>query len=104
MRDQTSCDIGRDRLLGDIAALRQTLKSMGVSVPYTESLLAILSDAESGLRTEPYATSQLRQVAFGIFRLVTDSLEFEQGPVGKALMEFHGRLRAFVRSVEGESP
>jgi len=103
MNEQPSPDMRRESLLRDIAALRQTLNSKRECIPYAESLLAILSDAEIGLGSEPYGTSRLREDAFGIFRLVTDSLELEQGLVGKALIEFHGKLRDFVRSVEGNS-
>jgi len=94
----------RDVLLGEIASLRRAIEDGKEPLPYAESILHILSDTEIDLTQDPHQTTRLRQHAYGIFRLVTDSSDLEQGSVGEDLIQFHTRLREFVRSVEGGGP
>jgi hypothetical protein len=104
MKDQTLCNNLRKSLLREIAALRRAIEARSESVPYAESILHILADTEFELTRDPCQTTRLRQHAYGIFRLVTDSSDLEQGSVGKGLIQFHTRLREFVHTVEGGGP
>jgi hypothetical protein len=104
MNGETSSDMLRESLLGDIASLRRAIEAGRGSVLYAESILHILSDTEIDLSRDPYETKRLRQHAYGIFRLITDSSDLEQSSVGKGLIQFHTRLREFVRTVDGGAP
>jgi hypothetical protein len=73
---------------------------MRQDIPYRESLLALLSDGEELLTKQPSDTSRIRKIAFGLFRLVTDSLELERGRIGKRLMALSGELREYVAAVD----
>lgn len=102
MSDHPTSGITREMLLTEIGGLRRALRAKGDSIPYAGDLLAILLDTEDILASGRYNTPKLRQNAFGIFRLVTDSQELELDSVGQGLMEFHARLWGFVHAVEGE--
>lgn len=95
-------DARREALLKQLALASKLLREEKAAVAYRESLLALLSDAEDLLTRQPNDTSPIRKIAFGLFRLVTDSLELERGPIGKSLMALSGKLREYVAAVDNK--
>ena len=83
-------------LLSQAKRLRTELESAGESVAYQSSLITILSDMERELSGRSFDTKKLDQAAFGIFRLVTDSLPLEKSQLGKDLLMLHDQIRGFI--------
>ncbi len=102
MSDEISVDASRSSILRRIIDLTSALQEGSETyIPYRDVLLSLLADAETLVSTRSQEVGRLRQVAFGLFRIVTDSWELEKSPMGQDLLALGADLRAYVLSIEG---
>jgi len=102
MTCEVPIDTTQRSILSHISALTLDLQDRRQEMTHRESLLALLSDAEDLLTRRPTETTRIREIAFGLFRLVTDSWELERTPVGQRLMALSGELRDYVAAFGNE--
>ena len=86
-------------------SLRQEIKSLKEMIELGDDILPIewgfpklLKELDDSLADEKLDVDKLEQHAFGIFRLVTESYEFEQSSLGKQLMEIRTKIKNLSRS------
>jgi hypothetical protein len=93
---------GREPLLQELGLVIQLVQDQESAIAYRRSLLALLSDARDLLTRQPNEATRVRQIAFGLFRLVTDSSQLETGPIGSRLIALSGQLQDYAASVGNE--
>lgn len=77
----------------DVASLRSRVESNVGRIAYYNNLRSVIADIEEMLTSELPDSDRVRKGAFGLFRLVTDSVDLESSEIGKNALEVHARLR-----------
>jgi len=83
-----------ESLRHEIRELKEKIESGDDPLPEDLGLPKLLVELDEILASEKLVVEKLEQHAFGIFRLVTESYEFEQSGVGKQLLEIRTRIRS----------
>jgi len=85
-------------LLLHVVKLKTEIEGSNDSIVFRSSLRIVLTELERELSAKSLNTKKLSQGAFGIFRLVTESSELENSPLGKDLLELRHQIRDFISS------
>ena len=82
-----------DDLRREIQQLREKIESGNDPLPIDLGFPKLLVEIEGSLVSENIDIEKLKQYAYGIFRLVTESFEFEQSELGKELLEIRQKIK-----------
>ena len=83
-----------ESLKEEIQRLRKEIESGSDHLPVQMGFPKLLVEIEEILDSKNMNLQKLEQLAFGIFRLVTESYEFEQSSLGKQLLDLRGKIRS----------
>ena len=88
-----------------VKSLRQEIQQLREKIESGEDSLAVelgfpklLVEIEEVLAAAYLDKANLEQLANGIFRLVTESFEFEESDLGKQLLDVRTKIRDFLRA------
>lgn len=82
-----------ENLQHEIRELKEKIESSDDSLPIKLGFPRLLVELDEILDSENLDVEKLDRNAFGIFRLVTESYEFEQSSLGKQLLEIRKKIR-----------
>ena len=86
-----------ENLRYEIRELKEKIESSDDPLPIDLGFPKLLVELDETLDSEKLDVERLDQHAFGIFRLVTESYEFEQSDLGKQLLEIRKKIRNLSR-------
>ena len=86
-----------ESLRHEIRELKEKIESGDDSLPIDLGFPTLLVELDEILASENFDVEKLERHAFGIFRLVTESYDFEQSSLGKQLLEIRAKIRSLPR-------
>ncbi len=89
----------RDKLKSEVIEVRRKIEASGDHLPIELGLPKILSEVEDELNNNIPDRKRLEKNAYGVFRLVSESHEFEKSPLGQELLNLRSRIRDFVSTL-----
>lgn len=89
----------RDKLRTEVVEIRKKIESSGDNLPIELGFPKILSEAEHELNSSSPDKNRLEKAAYGIFRLVSESYEFERSSLGQDLLKLRLRIRDFISTL-----
>ena len=87
-----------ESLRQQIQELIKKIESGNDSLPIELGFPKLLTEIDDILGAEILDVKKLERDAFGIFRLVTESYEFEQSDLGKQLLETRTKITDFLQT------
>lgn len=85
-----------EKLRSELLQLRRKIEVSDDRLPIELGLPAILLDIENQLNNQMPNKKILEKGAYGIFRLVTESYEFEKSHLGQELLDFREKIKKFA--------
>jgi hypothetical protein len=92
-----------DYLRREIQQLRERIESGNDTFPIEMGFPKLLIEIGEMLVSENLDVEKLKRHAYGIFRLVTESYEFEQSDLGKQLLDIRLKIKKFSSSYGKEN-
>lgn len=89
----------RDKLKSEVIEVRRKIESSSDNLPIELGFPKILSEVEDELNNNAIDKNQLEKTAYGIFRLVSESYEFEKSPLGQELLNLRSKIRDFISTL-----
>ena len=89
-----------EKLRDELLRVRNNIESSNDQLPIELGLPKILIEIENEINNPAPNKKNLEQGAFGIFRLVTESYEFEKSDLGQELLSLRGKIKEFISTLD----
>ena len=89
-----------EKLRAELLRLRNKIELSNDQLPIELGLPEILIEIEHELNNPAPSKKKLEEGSYGIFRLVTESYEFEKSDLGQELLSLRGKIKEFTSTLD----